>query len=92
MCILFQRSTSDLAAIRERILFLLGSLGGVVNVALLERESAGTMFNQAVSWDTCRKLEFAVPFSDLKPSIFMGTYSSCMYTGMHVHVHVCLHV
>ncbi len=72
--LLFQSSKNDLNLIRERILYLLGSLGGVVNVALLERASSGSTLNQVVSWDSCNKLEFPVPFSDLKPSIYIGRF------------------
>ena len=68
-----QVSGNELSRIRERILYLLGSLGGVVNAALLEREASGALMSHAVAWDTKNKLEFPVPYSDLKPTIFLGT-------------------
>ena len=35
---------------------------------------------KAVAWDTQKRLEFVLPFQDLKPSVFLGTYV-CMYIG-----------
>ena len=45
----------------------------MVNAALLEREASGALMSHAVAWDTKNKLEFPVPYSDLKPTIFLGT-------------------
>ena len=35
---------------------------------------------KAVAWDTQKRLEFVLPFQDLKPSVFLGRYV-CMYIG-----------
>ena len=53
---------------RRRILLLLGSLGGVVNESLSKVPSQQSL----VSWDSGQRLGFAVPFSDLKPEIYLG--------------------
>lgn len=54
------------------ILHFLGSLGGQVNAGLVETESAATYAAKAVAWDSKEHLELALPFQDLKPTIYLG--------------------
>ena len=65
-------------SIRRRIVLLIGSLGGVVSEVITKVPSQQSL----VSWDNGKKLEFAVPFSDMKPEIYLG--KGLVY--MHVHV------
>ena len=61
--------------IKQKCLRLLGSLGGSVNnilVSLLDETELGRL---AVAWDKEKHLKFDVPFSDLKPTIFLGKIS-----------------
>lgn len=58
--------------VRTRIVRFLGSLGGQVNSSLVETESAAAYAAKAVSWDTKNRLEFPLPFQDMKPSLFLG--------------------
>ncbi|XP_019852740.1 PREDICTED: DNA-dependent protein kinase catalytic subunit [Amphimedon queenslandica] len=67
---LHQGSRDDITSVRRRILLLLGSLGGVVNESLSKVPSQHSL----VSWDSDRRLGFAVPFSDLKPEIYLDPY------------------
>ena len=58
--------------VRTRIVCFLGSLGGQVNSSLVETDSAAAYASKAVSWDSKKRLEFALPFQDMKPSLFLG--------------------
>lgn len=53
------------------MLHLLGSLGGSVNMFLLGPDNAVDP-SCAVAWDTANHLSFAVPFQDMKPTIYLG--------------------
>lgn len=63
---------SPLNKIRRRIVHFLGSLGGQVNTSLVQSESAAAFAAKAVAWDSKNRLEFAVPFQDMKPSLYLG--------------------
>lgn len=67
----YQATTSPLRDIQHKILQLLGSLGGKTNISLLE-SSSEELAEMAVAWDTQKKLSFAVPFMDMKPTIYLG--------------------
>ncbi|PIK41531.1 putative DNA-dependent protein kinase catalytic subunit [Apostichopus japonicus] len=69
-------TTSPLRDIQHKILQLLGSLGGKTNISLLE-SSSEELAEMAVAWDTQKKLSFAVPFMDMKPTIFLGEVAAC---------------
>ena len=58
--------------VRRRIVHFLGSLGGQVNSSLVENESAAAFAARAVAWDNKNRLEFALPFQDMKPSLYFG--------------------
>ncbi|XP_071815133.1 DNA-dependent protein kinase catalytic subunit-like [Apostichopus japonicus] len=66
-------TTSPLRDIQHKILQLLGSLGGKTNISLLE-SSSEELAEMAVAWDTQKKLSFAVPFMDMKPTIFLDPF------------------
>lgn len=65
-----QGAQSPTALIRLRVIRLLGSLGGQVNKELVTSDSEA--LKKAVAWDTQKRLEFVLPFQDLKPSVFLG--------------------
>ena len=67
---------SPLNRIRQRIVHFLGALGGQVNTSLVESESAAAYAAKAVAWDSKSRLEFAVPFQDMKPTLYLGECSS----------------
>ena len=50
----------------------MGSLGGEINAGLVESESAASYAAKAVAWDSKKRLELALPFQDMKPSLFLG--------------------
>lgn len=50
---------------------MLGSLGGIVNASLVTDEPSGHG-QDVVAWDSQNKLEFPIPFSDMKPEIYLG--------------------
>ena len=58
----------------QRIVQFLGILGGQANTCLVKSESAATYAARAVAWDPKRKLEFPLPFQDMKPSIYLGGF------------------
>ena len=49
----------------------LGSLGGEYNIGLVETTDSQSL-ESAVAWDTTKHLDFAVPFNDMKLSIYLG--------------------
>ncbi|KAG9478931.1 hypothetical protein GDO78_012545 [Eleutherodactylus coqui] len=65
---------SSLAAVRSRVVRLLGSLGGQINRSLVTATSTEEMIKNHVSWDSEKRLSFAVPFADLKPVIYLDTF------------------
>lgn len=68
----FQESNSPLSKVRHRILILLGSLGGRCNLGLLGGKEAKVASSKGIAWDTKQHLSFAVPFQDMKPTVFLG--------------------
>ncbi|XP_053571003.1 LOW QUALITY PROTEIN: DNA-dependent protein kinase catalytic subunit [Bombina bombina] len=72
--ILSVKEESSLEAVRSRVVRILGSLGGQINRSLVSAASAEEMIKNHVSWDTEKRLNFAVPFADLKPTIYLDTF------------------
>lgn len=70
-----QGAESPQNKVRRSIVHFLGCLGGQINASLVESESAAAYAAKAVAWDSVNRLEFAVPFQDMKPSLFLGTYA-----------------
>uniref|UniRef100_A0A8V5FUE0 DNA-dependent protein kinase catalytic subunit n=1 Tax=Melopsittacus undulatus TaxID=13146 RepID=A0A8V5FUE0_MELUD len=66
--------SSSLEAVRIRVACLLGSLGGQINHNLITATSAEEMMKNCVSWDTEKRLSFAVPFADMKPVIYLDLF------------------
>ncbi|XP_032559787.1 DNA-dependent protein kinase catalytic subunit isoform X2 [Chiroxiphia lanceolata] len=64
----------SLEAVRIRVARLLGSLGGQINHNLITATSAEEMMKKCVSWDTEKRLSFAVPFADMKPVIYLDLF------------------
>ena len=65
---------SPLGKLLQRIVHFLGTLGGQSNTCLVTSESAAAYAARAVAWDSKKRLEFALPFQDMKPSIYLGTH------------------
>uniref|UniRef100_H3B272 DNA-dependent protein kinase catalytic subunit n=1 Tax=Latimeria chalumnae TaxID=7897 RepID=H3B272_LATCH len=65
---------SSLGAVRGRVVRVLGSLGGQVNRSLVTAASSEEMMKKFVSWDTEKRLSFAVPFADMKPVIYLDSF------------------
>ncbi|XP_027494416.1 DNA-dependent protein kinase catalytic subunit isoform X2 [Corapipo altera] len=64
----------SLEAVRTRVARLLGSLGGQISHNLITATSAEEMMKKCVSWDTEKRLSFAVPFADMKPVIYLDLF------------------
>uniref|UniRef100_A0A8B9FQM5 DNA-dependent protein kinase catalytic subunit n=1 Tax=Amazona collaria TaxID=241587 RepID=A0A8B9FQM5_9PSIT len=70
----FSDDSPSLEAVRIRVACLLGSLGGQINHNLITATSAEEMMKKCVSWDTEKRLSFAVPFADMKPIIYLDLF------------------
>lgn len=77
---------SPLNKVRRRIVHFLGALGGQINTSLVETESAAAYAAKAVAWDSKNRLEFALPFQDMKPTLYLG---KAMYVS-HIHSYISL--
>lgn len=77
-----QGAQSPTALIRLRVIHMLGALGGQVNQELAASDSEA--LKKAVAWDTQKRLEFVLPFQDLKPSVFLGVgQQTCSVLGTY---------
>ncbi|XP_048062032.1 LOW QUALITY PROTEIN: DNA-dependent protein kinase catalytic subunit-like [Megalobrama amblycephala] len=65
---------SPMAAVRRRVVHLLGHLGGQLNKSLVTAVSAEDMMKRFVAWDCEKRLGFAVPFKDSKPVIYLDSF------------------
>ncbi|KAL6490371.1 hypothetical protein MHYP_G00007160 [Metynnis hypsauchen] len=65
---------SPIAAVRRRVVQLLGHLGGQLNRSLVTAISAEDMMKRFVAWDSEKRLSFAVPFKDIKPVIYLDPF------------------
>ncbi|KAF4089760.1 hypothetical protein AMELA_G00069750 [Ameiurus melas] len=65
---------SPIAAVRRRVVQLLGHLGGQLNRSLVTAISAEDMMRRFVAWDSEKRLSFAVPFQDIKPVIYLDPF------------------
>nr|XP_055063378.1 DNA-dependent protein kinase catalytic subunit [Misgurnus anguillicaudatus] len=65
---------SPIAAVRRRVVHLLGRLGGQLNRSLVTAVSAEDMMKRFVAWDSEKRLSFAVPFKDMKPVIYLDSF------------------
>ncbi|KAK3728490.1 hypothetical protein QZH41_002351 [Actinostola sp. cb2023] len=66
-----ESTDGPLTKIRHQMLRLLGRLGGRVNTCLLGSDIDPS---RAVAWDTANHLSFAVPFQDMKPTIYLDPF------------------
>lgn len=71
-----QLATEDapLVTVRLRVVKLLGHLGGRLNRNLVAVVSSEEMMKKFVAWDSEKRLNFPVPFSDMKPVIYLDTF------------------
>uniref|UniRef100_A0A087Y0R2 DNA-dependent protein kinase catalytic subunit n=1 Tax=Poecilia formosa TaxID=48698 RepID=A0A087Y0R2_POEFO len=65
---------APLAMLRVRVVKLLGHLGGKLNRNLVTVVSSEEMMKKFVAWDSEKRLSFAVPFSDMKPVIYLDPF------------------
>ncbi|XP_056317923.1 DNA-dependent protein kinase catalytic subunit [Danio aesculapii] len=65
---------SPIAAVRRRVVRLLGHLGGQLNRSLVTAVSVEDMMKRFVAWDCEKRLSFAVPFKDMKPVIYLDSF------------------
>uniref|UniRef100_A0A8C7HZ68 DNA-dependent protein kinase catalytic subunit n=1 Tax=Oncorhynchus kisutch TaxID=8019 RepID=A0A8C7HZ68_ONCKI len=65
---------SPIAMVRKRVVRLLGHLGGQLNRNLVTATSAEEMMKKFVAWDSEKRLSFAVPFTDMKPVIYLDPF------------------
>uniref|UniRef100_A0A8D3BVD0 DNA-dependent protein kinase catalytic subunit n=1 Tax=Scophthalmus maximus TaxID=52904 RepID=A0A8D3BVD0_SCOMX len=65
---------APLVAVRLRVVKLLGHLGGKLNRNLVTVKTSEEMMKKFVAWDSERRLSFAVPFSDMKPVIYLDPF------------------
>ncbi|XP_054840598.1 DNA-dependent protein kinase catalytic subunit [Eublepharis macularius] len=72
--ILALEEDNSLEAVRIRVVHLLGSLGGQINRNLVTAASEEERMKKFVSWDTEKRLSFAVPFADMKPVIYLDLF------------------
>uniref|UniRef100_A0A3B4GTT0 DNA-dependent protein kinase catalytic subunit n=1 Tax=Pundamilia nyererei TaxID=303518 RepID=A0A3B4GTT0_9CICH len=68
------KKSDQLSMVRLRVVKLLGHLGGKLNRNLVTVVSSEEMMKKFVSWDTEKRLSFAVPFKDMKPVIFLDPF------------------
>ena len=64
---------SPLMQLRYCIVKFLGDLGGSINKELVKGGRTPDLSN-AVTWDTAKHLSFALPFCDMKPTIYLGKW------------------
>ncbi|XP_023253861.1 DNA-dependent protein kinase catalytic subunit [Seriola lalandi dorsalis] len=71
-----QLSTEDapLVTVRLRVVKLLGHLGGKLNRNLVTVVSSEEKMKKFVAWDSEKRLNFAVPFTDMKPVIYLDPF------------------
>ncbi|XP_034023252.1 DNA-dependent protein kinase catalytic subunit-like [Thalassophryne amazonica] len=60
--------------VRLRVVKLLGHLGGKLNRNLVTVFSSEEMMKKFVAWDSEKRLSFAVPFTDMKPVIYLDPF------------------
>ncbi|KAM4606662.1 DNA-dependent protein kinase catalytic subunit [Polymixia lowei] len=60
--------------VRLRVVRLLGHLGGQLNRNLVTVVSAEETMKKFVAWDSEKRLSFPVPFSDMKPVIYLDPF------------------
>ncbi|XP_051784693.1 DNA-dependent protein kinase catalytic subunit [Erpetoichthys calabaricus] len=65
---------SPAALVRRRVVRLLGHLGGKLNRSLITATCAEDMMKKFVAWETEKKLNFPMPFADMKPIIFLDVF------------------
>ncbi|XP_059183485.1 DNA-dependent protein kinase catalytic subunit [Centropristis striata] len=65
---------SPLVSVRLRVVKLLGHLGGKLNRNLVTVASSEDWMRSCVSWDSEKRLSFAVPFADMKPVIYLDPF------------------
>ena len=82
---LFQQTmTSPTMALKLRIINFLGKLGGAANIGMLENCWFENL-SKALAWDKDEHLSFALPFQDMKPTIYLGkkqVYGDCFSLNM----------
>ncbi|XP_061661173.1 DNA-dependent protein kinase catalytic subunit isoform X2 [Syngnathoides biaculeatus] len=70
----FAMEDTPLSMVRLRVVKLLGHLGGKLNRNVITVVSSEEMMKKFVAWDTEKRLSFAVPFTDMKPVIYLDPF------------------
>ncbi|XP_061568965.1 DNA-dependent protein kinase catalytic subunit [Cololabis saira] len=65
---------APLDLVKLRVVKLLGHLGGKLNRNLVTVVSSEEMMKKFVAWDSEKRLSFAVPFTDMKPVIYLDPF------------------
>ncbi|XP_075994169.1 DNA-dependent protein kinase catalytic subunit isoform X2 [Genypterus blacodes] len=65
---------SPVVLVRLRVVKLLGHLGGKLNRNLVTVVSPEEMMKKFVAWDSEKRLSFPVPFTDMKPVIYLDPF------------------
>jgi len=65
--------------VKEQCVRIIGMLGGSVNHALVSRTDPAHLEKLAVAWDSHKHLRFDFPFQDVKPTIYFGKLSLCVF-------------
>ncbi|KAL4648766.1 DNA-dependent protein kinase catalytic subunit isoform X1 [Arapaima gigas] len=60
--------------VKYRVVKLLGRLGGQLNRSMVTATSSEEVMKKFVAWDSEKRLNFAVPFSDMKPIVYLDTF------------------
>ncbi|XP_040210104.1 DNA-dependent protein kinase catalytic subunit [Rana temporaria] len=68
------KEEASLSSVRNRVVRILGCLGGQINHSLVTAASTEEMIRNHVSWDIEKRLSFHVPFADMKPVIYLDTF------------------
>ncbi|XP_072267337.1 DNA-dependent protein kinase catalytic subunit isoform X2 [Pyxicephalus adspersus] len=68
------KEEASLSSVRNRVVRILGCLGGQINHSLVTAASTEEMIKNHVAWDTEKRLRFAVPFADMKPVIYLDLF------------------
>ena len=78
-CVKDKSRSVELEQVKEQCVRIIGMLGGSVNHALVSRTDPAHLEKLAVAWDSHKHLRFDFPFQDVKPTIYFGKLSLCVF-------------
>ena len=74
--------------LKVRIINFLGSIGGQANIGIVSNAQTVNL-RSAMAWDTEEHLSFALPFQDMKPTIYLGNIILRLYAELSYLVNLC---